>query len=177
MFERNRIDNAPETIAVPVEIGLVTGEQVKGKLMVPVGRSPLEFLNSLGAFVEFEPYGGERQLLAKTQIAAMHLAGVPKSPALNTPHAGAADFDPYAILGVSRGCSRDEVRQAYLRLSKTYHPDCYSGVALPDEVKTYLETMARRLNAAYAALEQAQRTVNKTPMPRYEPIFTSPPRR
>jgi hypothetical protein len=158
-----------------VEIGLVSGEQTKGKLMVPVGRSPLEVLNGLGAFIEFEPYGGERQFLAKTQIAAMRLAGVPQRPSLSPAYAN-DDFDPHTILGVPRGCAWEDIRQAYLRLSKTYHPDRYSNAMLPDEVRTYLETMARRLNAAYAALEATKRAVEQSPMPRYAPVFTSAPR-
>ncbi len=51
------------------------------------------------------------------------------------------------------GASRDEVRQAYLRLAKAYHPDRYASVELPEEVRDYLSAMARRVNAAHAALE------------------------
>jgi hypothetical protein len=175
MFERNRIHNSNEPTAIPVEISFTTGEQAKGKLIVPLSRSPLEHLNGLGTFVEFEPYGGERQFIAKTQIAAVRPSGVPVSPTLGQPRVSHDDFDPYAILGLTRGCSWDDVRQAYVRLSKTYHPDRYSNAALPAEVKSYLEAMARRLNAAYAALEAVQRAAKQAPSPRYAPVFTSGP--
>lgn len=33
------------------------------------------------------------------------------------------DLDPYTVLGLRRGCSADEVRDAYRRKSKKYHPD------------------------------------------------------
>jgi len=33
----------------------------------------------------------------------------------------------FAILGISSGASADEVRSAYRRLAKEYHPDHYSG--------------------------------------------------
>jgi hypothetical protein len=34
-----------------------------------------------------------------------------------------AEIDPYAILGVPRTASRDEIARAYRRLAKRYHPD------------------------------------------------------
>lgn len=35
--------------------------------------------------------------------------------------------DPYSILGVSEGAAQDEVRQAYRKLAKKYHPDANPG--------------------------------------------------
>ena len=66
---------------------------------------------------------------------------------------GGDDFDPHAILGLSPECMPDEVRRACLRHSKDDHPGRCSAAAVPPEVRACLETMARRVNAAYAALE------------------------
>ena len=33
--------------------------------------------------------------------------------------------DPYKVLGISPGASDDEVKEAYRRLARKYHPDNY----------------------------------------------------
>jgi curved DNA-binding protein CbpA len=73
---------------------------------------------------------------------------------------------------LAAGASREEARQAYFRLAKDYHPDRYATVELPKEVRDYLAAMARRINAAHAALE----TPIKRQAARPEPVFTSPGR-
>jgi hypothetical protein len=172
MFERNRIDNLPETSAVPVEIGFTDGTAAKGKLLVPVGKSVADALNGASNFVEFEPYGGEKSYVAKAQLASVKLVGVPKLPNLEARLVDLDGFDPHRILGLTAAASREEVRGAYFMLAKAYHPDRYATAELPAEVRAYLAAMARRINAAHAALEVPQ----KKQAARAEPIFTSPGR-
>ena len=172
MFERNKIDNVPDTTSVPVEITLADGTVAKGKLLTPIGKTVADALNGGGGFVEFEPYGGDRSYLAKAQLASVKLVGVPKAANLNARVKDIDGFDPYAVLRLAEGAGRDEIRQAYFALAKTYHPDRYATAELPEEVRDYLSAMARRINAAHAALEVPER---KKAM-RAEPIFTTPPR-
>jgi hypothetical protein len=42
-------------------------------------------------------------------------------------HAGAEISDPYATLGVSRDSSMEEIKSAYRKLSRLYHPDLNGG--------------------------------------------------
>lgn len=173
MFERTRIDNVPEPSAVPVEMTLLDGSVLKGKVLVAVGKVLADVLNSSGPFIEFEPYGGDRRFVAKGQMAALKLVGIPKAGNLNARN-GADAFDPHAILGLSQDASWDDIKQSYHKLAKLYHPDRYASASLPDEVGEYLANMVRRVNAAYAALDVPQ--VEKKAAPatqRSQPIYTT----
>ncbi len=57
--------------------------------------------------------------------------------------------DPFQILGVSPNASEDEIRQAYRRLAKKYHPDLNPGDA------TAAQKM-NEINAAYDAIKNPQ---------------------
>ena len=172
MFERNRIDTV-EHNGVPVEITTDGGEILTGRLLVAMGRSLSDVLNSPGVFLEFEPYGGERTFVAKATIRDIRPKHVPKAPSLKS-RAGAQDgFEPHAILGVSSEATVDEVKAAWHRLAKVYHPDRYAAAELPSEVTEYLDVMARRINAAYAALEATLQAPRRAAMQRSQPIYNS----
>ena len=40
--------------------------------------------------------------------------------------------NPYKVLGVSEGASQEEIRAAYLKLVKKYHPDKYTDTDLKE---------------------------------------------
>ena len=74
---------------------------------------------------------------------------MPPAPDLWAGPTEGAGFDPFAVLGVAPELARDDAREAYLRLAKTYHPDRYASADLPREVRDYLAVMVRRINAAH----------------------------
>lgn len=164
MFDRSNRTEGP----LSVEIVLEDGRNLKGKLMVPAGRTLVETLNSSATFFEFEPMVGERMFIAKSALRTVKPLNVPAAPRLGPQGADGA-FDPFAVLGVTPQTPREEVHHAYLNLSKIYHPDRYATAELPEEVRHYLSAMASRINAAHDALEEAlQRQAAKQ-----EPVFTS----
>jgi curved DNA-binding protein CbpA len=58
--------------------------------------------------------------------------------------------DPYAVLGVRRGASAEEVRRAYLALARRHHPDAHAegGAA----ARAASERRMQEVNAAWAVL-------------------------
>ena len=174
MFERNKVDNI-EHAGVPVELTMTDGELAKGRLMIAQGRNVFEALNGAGAFIEFAPYKGERTYVAKASIVNITLVNVPRPENLNQRLHDLDAFDPHTLLGVAQSAGIDEVKSAWHRLAKVYHPDRYSSADLPVEVRDYLQSMARRVNAAYAALEAPLQATKRATSTRATPVYTSGP--
>ena len=58
-------------------------------------------------------------------------------------------MDPYAELGISPDASSEEIKSAYRRLAKQYHPDVNPGNA-------YHAEKMNRINAAYSMLREGR---------------------
>ena len=59
--------------------------------------------------------------------------------------------DPYQVLGVSRDASDEEIKKAYRRLAKKYHPDLNPG---DEEAARQMQ----RINAAYEKITNPERS-------------------
>lgn len=79
-------------------------------------------------------------------------------------------MNPYEILEIAPGASPDEIKQAYHRLAKQWHPDRFSGAE-----KAVAENRFRQLAEAFGMLKDAVRRGEPTPaVP--EPEVASAPR-
>lgn len=72
--------------------------------------------------------------------------------------------DPYKILGVSPDASDDEIKRAYRRLAKEYHPDRNPGDA----------TAAKKMQQINAAYEQIKNPEKTQPAGGYPPYGDNP---
>jgi DnaJ domain len=178
MFERNRVDNASNSshqTAIPAELTLTDGEVLSGHFLISAARALTDVLNGESHFLEFEPFKQPKRFVSKHAIRAVKLIDAVPASNLDNRRALAGEFDPYAALGVRSDAEWDDVRHAYLRLARTYHPDRFLSVELPIEVRDYLSQMSRRINAAYSAIEAPRLVVKKADM-RPDPVYTSRPR-
>jgi DnaJ domain/Protein of unknown function (DUF1232) len=62
-------------------------------------------------------------------------------------------WDPYAVLGVSRGASREEISTAYRQRMKEYHPDRVCG--LGEEIQRVAHEKTLEIQRAYEELRGA----------------------
>lgn len=175
MFERNTVDNSLRQAPVTAELTYDDGRTVKGRIHFAAARTLYDVLNGNGAFLDFETFEGERAMIAKTTIRAVKILPVAQAPSLKARAESPGEFDPHRVLGLAHGATWEEIRAAYLALSKAYHPDRFAGVSLPAEVAEYLSVMSRRINLAYASLEEPQVT-KQARLERAKPVYTSPQR-
>lgn len=159
MFERNRVDTKDHnSTASAVEIVLEGGEVVHGRVFHSVTRSVGEELNGPAPFLDFEQAGQGRTWLTKRSIQTLTLTSIPRADqldrAMNSPDA----MNPYVVLKVQPDADKEAIREAYHRMVRTYHPDRFTTVDLPPEMREYVNAMARRVNLAYATLTGTKQT-------------------
>ena len=61
-------------------------------------------------------------------------------------------MNPYEVLGVKQGASQEEIKSAYRRLVKQYHPDQYVNNPLKDLAQEKLA----EINKAYEMLRNSE---------------------
>ncbi|WP_223633990.1 J domain-containing protein [Corallococcus sp. EGB] len=83
-------------------------------------------------------------------------------------------MDHHAVLGVARGASPQEVKQAYYNASRRFHPDRYFGKNL-GSFRARLERIFKRLTDAHNALSRQEPPRPPTPPPPAARPPTPPP--
>lgn len=127
-----------------VEIVLNDGQSVHGTIFTsPQGRMT-DVLNDERQFLPIDRADGTFMALAKTAIRYV-------TP-LAAEGATYEGNNPYQILGVKEGISREDLKKAYHQLSMENHPDRLKGFGLGGD---YLELATRRMariNDAYGRI-------------------------
>ncbi len=151
MFERNRVDNRAETL-IAIEITMADASVLSGRAVLPAGRGVHKLLDGEEAFLYIEGFEGGGSFVPKSDIRNVKVIAPPRAMATALFIPDARNFDPHRVLGLEKGASFEQIRDAYHRLSKVYHPDRYAAIDLPREVKAYLDAMSKNVNAAFQAL-------------------------
>ena len=147
MFNGRDDKNARTQVFVTLADGAVLTVSVR----LPLSNRLGDALNNSDTFLDALSPSGQQQFIAKTAIRSVRSANVPKSDQLDMEGRapGTPSFDPYAVLKVAKDASPDEIRQAYHRMAKLYHPDRISSFDLPEEVMDYIRAMLVRINLAF----------------------------
>lgn len=66
------------------------------------------------------------------------------------------EADYFEALGITRQCNGPEVRRAYYRLAKEYHPDRFLGSGLSREMSTKINEMFQYITQAYTVLSDPE---------------------
>jgi len=143
-----RDDNANR---IAVLLTLADNQVVTVSIRLPLSRRLADALNNDDVFLDAITPSGQQQFIAKSTIKLVRSANVPRADQLDTEGRvpGTPAFDPYAILKVARDANPEDIKSAYHRMARLYHPDRIASYELPDEVKDYVRTMLVRINLAF----------------------------
>jgi DnaJ domain len=156
MFERNPVDTG-RMMTVAVAITLKDGTTVAGRTAMPHGRSIARLMEGAEAFLYVETLAGETAFVPKSEIRGLKVVDAGRPLPLKVGPSDASHFDAHAVLGVERGAPMEAIRAAYIKLTRSYHPDQFAAVALPPEVKTYLDQRCKQINAAFELIEASHK--------------------
>ena len=123
---------------------------------MPLSNKLGDSLNTADMFLDVMTTGGEQQFIAKSDIRSVRSMDVPKADQLDLDgrQAGLSNLDPHALLKVEKGATQEEVKQAYHKMARLYHPDRIASYELPDEIKEYARAMLVRINLAFEQLRR-----------------------
>ncbi len=93
----------------------------------------LEYLRRVGTIFGFDAHAFER-------IRAQHM--------------GPDAADPYQVLRLTRDATEEEVKTAYRKRSREYHPDTLIGQGLPKEFIDLANEKMAAINTAYDRIEK-----------------------
>jgi DnaJ-domain-containing protein 1 len=137
---------------VALVLTLHDGTILRGNIMQPRDKTLREMFSMNDPYIDFEDAISGDMIIAKSSIVSARKHDIPNADQLDKKLSALEKADPYRILGLAKGSTRDEIHAAYLLLARAYHPDRFAAVGLPPEVADYIETMTRRINVAYSEL-------------------------
>ena len=158
MFERQRTSATIPDQRISVTLTMIDGEIMRGNLRLPMSGRLVDAMNNPDQFFDLETLDGDRLFLAKHSVRKIENFEPPRVDQLMRRTKDSGIFDPYEVLGLPKAASPQAVRESYLALARTYHPDRFAGIDLPPEMRDYVHAMLMRINVAYQQLSPHPRS-------------------
>lgn len=126
---------------VRVDLQLEDRSTLDGFVFCGQGERISDILNDAREFLPFETHTKDIMMLRKGIISSIVTREDSGKKKLVT--------DPFEVLGIPPGSSRDEIRQAYHQKVRLYHPDKLTSLDLPEDITSYASDTLARINSAY----------------------------
>lgn len=151
MFESSSSRSGQNVSRCMVTVTHGDGRTENYSVKLPLSGKINDALNNADQYLDAITPQGEQLFLLKQDIRRVTLFDVPRVNQLNFYRRASdkAAFDPYQVLKVTRQSSADEIKHAYHKLVRLYHPDRIGNYELPDEMHEYARVMLVRINLAY----------------------------
>jgi DnaJ-domain-containing protein 1 len=129
------------------------GKSLVVSVKLPMSGKLTDAFNNAESFIDVIAGDGSQQVINKAFVAKAEAFEPPKA-SLNQQRRSSdkSGFDAYAVLGIAKTATPEEMRHAYVTLVKAYHPDRFASLDLPQEMKDYAAAMQARINMAYQQL-------------------------
>ncbi|MES2907149.1 MAG: DnaJ domain-containing protein [Pseudomonadota bacterium] len=146
----------------PLKVTLHTsdGKKYNAVLMINHGENLVNYLNSGSEFIEIEDDHKKKIILAKSSIQSVE----PRDGAEHKVSEQVAgekwrhhSQDPYVMLDVAMDANDEDIRAAYHKLARAYHPDRMASLELPPAMLEHGEEILKKINAAYEAIVSQRR--------------------
>ena len=131
-----------KTWLVPALAVLLSLLYVRSPIDVVPDVSPIGFLDDLLVLIGTFWW-------VRRKMGAIGVESAPSEPRRDS----ARGWDPHAVLGISRGASREAISRAYREKMKHYHPDRVNG--LGEELQQLAHEKTLEIQRAYSELKGA----------------------
>jgi hypothetical protein len=147
-------DSPQQAQRAMAKLTLMDGKSMVASVKLSMSGKLSEAFNGPERFVDVITGDGQSMMINKSSIARAEAWEPPKAE-LNQRRRSSdkASFNPHLILGVEKTAGMEDIRARYITLVKAYHPDRFSALDLPQEMKDYAAAMQARINMAYQMLE------------------------
>ena len=140
---------------MPVLITMSDGTQINGAVRLTLTNKLTDALSTSDLFLDILTEDGEQQFVSKAAIRLIRATDGARTQQEAGPRPFAqGPVDPYSTLKLQRDASPDDVKKAYHKMVRLYHPDRIASFDLPEDMLEYARDMLVRVNLAFEELKR-----------------------